>query len=155
MAQRDESPRIFVPPPLIILGTLLTGLWADGRLAFRSPFMLIPLAMGALVVCVGLGTIAAALGVFRKAETRPEPWKPAANLVLKGVYRFTRNPMYLGMLLTYAGFALAFRSVTAAALLLPLFVVIDRVVVAREEAYLTRRFGADYIKYKMEVRRWL
>ena len=155
MPQRDESPRIFVPPPLIILGTLVIGLWIDGRLAFRTPFMVIPLVIGVLIVCVGLAAIGAALGLFRKAGTRAEPWKPAANLVLKGVYRFTRNPMYLGMLLIYAGLALAFRSLTAGALLFPLFFVMDRLVVAREEDYLTRRFGGVYNKYREEVRRWL
>lgn len=63
--------------------------------------------------------------------------------------------MYLGMLLTYAGVAIALQSLMAVLLLLPLFVVIDRFVVRREEAYLQRRFGEAYDKFRLEVRRWL
>lgn len=155
MPRPDASPRIFVPPPLIIFGTLLLGLWADDRLHFEEAFMVLPLAFGGLIAIVGLSLIATALGVFKRAETRPEPWKPAATLVHKGVYRFTRNPMYLGMLLAYLGFALAFLSPTAALLLIPLFLAIDRLIVTREEAYLSDRFGAEYDRYRSEVPRWL
>ena len=150
-----NSPRVFVPPPLIIGGTLLAGLWLDGRLRDAPALMLLPSLVGSAVIAFGLAIILAALGLFRKAETRPEPWQAATTLVRSGVYRFTRNPMYLGMLLTYAGVALALQSPTAGLLLLPLILVIDRAVVAREETYLARRFGPDYERYRGEVRRWL
>lgn len=63
--------------------------------------------------------------------------------------------MYLGMLLTYAGAALALRSPAAGLLIIPVFVVVDRLVVAREEAYLLRKFGTDFEQYRARVRRWL
>ncbi len=63
--------------------------------------------------------------------------------------------MYLGMLLTYAGIAIALRSPTAGILLVPVLAIMDRIVVAREEAYLERRFGESFIRYRSQVRRWL
>lgn len=143
-----------MPPPIVILGTLLVGLYLDGRLRAWPEFMFITTGFGILVIASGLTLIAAALGLFRSFRTRAEPWQPASALVSSGVYRFSRNPMYLGMLLTYAGLATALQSVTAVFLLLPLLVVIDRLVIRREEAYLQRRFGKTYENYRVEVRRW-
>lgn len=120
-----DNPRVRVPPPIVILGTLLMGLYLDGRLTDRPEFMPITLGFGVLAIFSGLGLIAAALGVFRRLRTRVEPWQPASALVSSGVYRFSRNPMYLGMLLTYAGVAIALQSLMAVLLLLPLFVVIE------------------------------
>lgn len=154
MTSTDDSPRVLIPPPLIMLGTLLVGLIVDGRVGLwpdMSPFVF----LGALLAASGAGLIAMALGLFRRADTRPEPWQPASNLVLGGIYRFTRNPMYLGMLLIYGGVAVALESPTAGLLLVPLVVVLDRFVVAREEAYLLRRFGAAYLSYQARVRRWV
>lgn len=151
-----NSPRVFVPPPLIITATLMAGLWVDGRLSDApEPRLLLPLIIGAVILVLGLALIVMALGLFNREKTRPEPWQPATTLVRAGVYRFTRNPMYLGMLLTYAGVALAWQSPAAGLLLIPLFLVIDRAVIAREEKYLAQRFGIDYRQYQSEVRRWI
>ena len=152
---RSESPRIFVPPPLIILLALILGLWIEGRLDNWPEPMLIPMLIGGVISAAGLTIIASALGLFRKAATRPEPWRPASSLVRGGVYRLTRNPMYLGMLLTHAGVALALQSLVALLLIIPAAVIIDRLVIEREEAYLERQFGAEYAKYRTEVRRWI
>ena len=149
-----ESPRVFVPPPVIVAGTLLAGLWFDGRLQTfpRPPLSL--LTDGSVAIAMGLALIGAALGLFRRARTRPEPWQPATELVQTGIYRFTRNPMYFGMLVTYAGVALVLQSPAAGLLLIPLGLVIDRFVIAREETYLRRRFGPSYDAYRSIVRRW-
>lgn len=153
MAEQDH-PRIFIPPPLIIVGTLVAGLAIDGRLTGHADFWL-PIALaGGLIALAGAAVIVVALGLFGAANTRAEPWKPASTLVSRGIYNNTRNPMYLGMLLAYVGGALGFRSVTACLLLIPLVIVFDRVIVAREEAYLTRRFGASYDEYRLRVPRW-
>ncbi len=84
-----------------------------------------------------------------------DPWRASSALVTSGPYRFTRNPMYLGMASLYAGIALAFGLLWSLALLLAVLVVIDRGVIAREERYLERRFGDEYRIYKQQVRRWL
>jgi protein-S-isoprenylcysteine O-methyltransferase Ste14 len=152
----SDTPRVFVPPPLIFTGTLLVGLFADGRLSEGIPPSALGLRLAAAAVALaGLLLIVIALGLFRNRLTRPEPWQPATALVTGGLYRFTRNPMYLGMAALYAGIALLFLSPVAVALLLPVVAIIDRLVIAREEAYLARRFGSAYETYRQSVRRWI
>ena len=147
----DDNPRVFVPPPLMLAAFVGTGLLIDcGPLANR-----LVLAAAVIVGLAGLGLIASALGLFFRSKTRPEPWQPASFLVAAGPYRFTRNPMYLGMILVGLAVALAFSSIAAAMLSLLTALIVDRIVIRREEAYLTRRFGKDYQAYCDKVRRWL
>lgn len=148
---QDDNPRVRVPPPLIFAGLVALGLVID-----RAPFRPGPAQLaGAALGAAGFALIAVALGLFAGAGTRAEPWQPASRLVDRGVYRFTRNPMYLGMGLLSLGVALAFSSLAGALLALAALIIVDRAVVTREEAYLKRRFGADYIAYTRRVRRWL
>lgn len=151
MTTSEDNPRVRVPPPLIFAGFLALGLVID-RDAFRAgPAQLAGVALAA----AGIALIAISLGLFAGAKTRPEPWQPASSLVDRGLYRFTRNPMYLGMALLSLGVALAFSSLAGVLLALAALAIIDRTVVTREEAYLTRRFGAEYSAYTRRVRRWL
>ncbi|QNM83331.1 isoprenylcysteine carboxylmethyltransferase family protein [Sphingomonas sabuli] len=146
-----DNPRVFVPPPLMMAGLVGAGLAIDGA----------PIASGIVLVAAlvvglaGLGLIAAALGLFRQKQTRPEPWREASFLVAAGPYRFTRNPMYLGMTLIGLAVAIGLTSLAAALFALLGALIIDRFVIAREEAYLIRRFGDDYRGYRARVRRWL
>jgi len=111
--------------------------------------------LGYGVVGLGLGLAVWSLAVMLRAGTDPRPDKPDAALLERGPFRFSRNPVYLGFLLVAAGLALRWAdawcwlAVAACALLL------DRLVVAREEAYLRSRFGAAYAGYARRVRRWV
>jgi protein-S-isoprenylcysteine O-methyltransferase Ste14 len=127
------------------------GLLIDRGPRATDATLLVAIALG----LVGLGLITAALGLFHRRKTRPEPWRPASSLVAAGPYRYTRNPMYLGMTLVGLAVALAFASVPGALLTLLAAFIVDRAVIRREEAYLRRRFGADYDAYRQQVRRWL
>ena len=147
----EDNPRVFVPPPLILAAFVGVGLLIDGGPVATSPVLAVALILG----LAGLGLIASALGLFFQSKTRPEPWRGSGFLVAAGPYRFTRNPMYLGMILVALAVALAFSSVAAALLTLLAALIVDRVVIRREEAYLTRRFGKDYLAYREKVRRWL
>ncbi len=150
----NDSPRIFVPPPLMFTVAVAMGVCLDGN-PFQRAHVIHPLQFGGIAFALpGIFLIGAALGLFRRSHTRPEPWEPASALVTGGLYRFTRNPMYLGMALASAGMALFFESLIAAGLLTIVIAVMDRVVIAREEAYLLRRFGAEYAAYRDQVRRW-
>lgn len=145
------SPRVLVSPPLIFAGLLGAGLVIDGN---WHDFGLPQLFAIALLVAALL-LIGSALDLFRRAHTRPEPWQPASSLVVSGTYRFTRNPMYLGMAMLSLAVAIFFQSVAGSVLTLIALGLIDRFVVRREEAYLERRFGNPYRSYKQQVRRWL
>ena len=147
----EDNPRVFVPPPLMFAALVGVGLLVDGgpRAGGLQIFAAVVLA------ATGFGLVAAALGLFARSGTRAEPWRPASALVASGLYRHTRNPMYLGMSFLGLAIALAFTSVTAALLTILAAFIVDRTVIAREEAYLERRFGANYREYRKRVRRWL
>lgn len=147
----EDSPRIFLPPPLMLAAFVGVGLLIDGGQMATG----LALAVAMIVGLAGLGLIASALGLFFRSKTRPEPWRGASFLVAAGPYRFTRNPMYLGMILVGLAVALAFSSVAAAILTLLAALIVDRIVIRREEAYLTRHFGDEYRAYIGRVRRWL
>lgn len=155
MSRREDNPRIYVPPPVLTAVVLLAGLHVDGRLAGAPETGPAVRILGALLVAVGVLLIAGALGLFWKKGARPEPWAPATTMVTSGLYAWTRNPMYLGMLTVYAGVALYLVSPTAGLLLVPLILIVDRMIIPREEAYLTRRFGDAYAAYCGKTRRWL
>lgn len=146
-----DNPRVFVPPPLIFGGLLLIGLLVDRSKETDALMQIAGVATG----LTGLALIAVALGLFRSSKTRPEPWQPTSALVVSGIFRMTRNPMYLGMAVLSLGIALFFASLPAVLLTALAVLIIDRWVIAREEAYLTRRFGEPYAAYRRKVRRWL
>ncbi|QIK95572.1 isoprenylcysteine carboxylmethyltransferase family protein [Sphingomonas sp. HDW15A] len=152
--QDQDNPGVVVPPPLLIFAALLVGLAIDPGLRIWPAIKIETALPAAFLGTAGIAIGAIALGLFKHFKTRPEPWKPASALVTTGVYSFTRNPMYLGMLLIYAAIALLFRSVSAGVLLIPLILALDQLVIRREEQYLGRRFGPQYEEYRRHVRRW-
>jgi protein-S-isoprenylcysteine O-methyltransferase Ste14 len=113
------------------------------------------LGTGAVLAAAALGLATGALGRFRRAGTAVEPWRPSTALVTGGVYRFTRNPIYLALAVLYAGSALALDSVVALSLLPPLLALVQVGVIRREERYLEAKFGDEYRRYKASVRRWV
>lgn len=156
MSGRDH-PGVIAPPPLIYLGFLLAG-WGLGRLAGLPAIggdAVARVAVAGLLIGVGLALELWAIGAFRRRRTAVQPWKPSTALVAEGPYRFSRNPIYLGFAVTYLGLALALNSWLALALLVPCLLVVDRGVIAREERYLSAKFGASYDTYRGRVRRWI
>lgn len=156
MSGRDH-PGVIAPPPLIYLGFLLAG-WGLGRLAGLPSIggdAVARMVVAGLLVGVGLALELWAIGAFRRRRTAVQPWKPSTALVAEGPYRFSRNPIYLGFAVTYLGLALALNSWLALALLVPCLLVVDRGVIAREERYLSAKFGASYDAYRGRVRRWI
>ena len=151
----DNSPQVRFPPPFVFLGFLLLGLLADRLFGLDYGAPAAVRIIGGIAAAVAIGLVGAALGLFRRAGNNPEPWKETGTLITNGVYRFTRNPMYLAMALLHLGIAMILASPGAVVGLLLAVIVIDRAVIAREEAYLARVFGADYNAYRLKVRRWL
>ncbi len=157
MAVEPDSAGVRLPPPFIYLGALLCGL-AAGRFVALSYFGIdrwLLVATGALLCAAGAVMMLAAAGLFRRLGTNIPPSRPTTLIATTGPYRWTRNPMYLGMALVYVGIAVGFDGAIALALLPLVLIVIQRQVIAREERYLEAKFGDDYRRYKAEVRRWL
>ena len=93
--------------------------------------------------------------MFRRARTSPIPIRPTTALVTNGPYRFSRNPMYLSLVLLYVGLALRLNDFWVLALAPVVIVLVHYLAIVREEQYLERKFGQEYLDYKARVRRWL
>jgi protein-S-isoprenylcysteine O-methyltransferase Ste14 len=149
---------VIVRPPLLFLAALVIGFVLDRllRLPFPVPGIdLVHWIIGSSLILIGLALAAAGIRNFSRARTSFLSIKPTRALVTTGIHGWTRNPIYLGMFLIYGGIGVAAQSLWILILALPLAITIRLGVVAREEAYLERRFGDAYLDYKARVRRWL
>jgi len=146
-----------IPPPVV---TVLIGgaMWFVARQSASPQLsLMVRLAASVAIALVG-GTIALAAELeYRRARTTINPFKPERTtaLITSGMYRFTRNPIYVGLTLILLGWAAFLCS--AWALLGPVAFVlyIDRLQIAPEERALAAKFGAAYTEYTARVRRWL
>jgi protein-S-isoprenylcysteine O-methyltransferase Ste14 len=150
-----DNPGFLVPPPLTYLLTLVLGLVLDRR--SHVPFL--PRGVARILGWPLLGGGVLLNGWFnltmRRADTPINPRKPVSKLTTEGPFRYTRNPAYLSLTMVYAGIALL-RNALWAILLLPLVLfAIQRDQIEREERYLERTFGEEYLAYKEKVRRWV
>ena len=150
-----DSPQVIAPPPLIFLGGLAIGItlhWLK-----PLPFLPenVPLPLGVALIAISVLLVVTAIRAFIKAKTNIDVRKPTTSIVVTGPYRFTRNPIYLSMALLVLGIAVWMNESWILMALLPVLMLIRFGVIAREEAYLTEKFGAEYLEYKSKVRRWL
>jgi protein-S-isoprenylcysteine O-methyltransferase Ste14 len=152
---KQDTAGVIAPPPLIYLAGLVIGLGL-GYLA-PTPFLprSIAYGLGAVLILIAASIIISARRMMLRAGTAIKPTIPTTALVITGPFRFTRNPLYVGATLFYVGIAVTARSLWALALLLVVLAVMQRGVIDREERYLERRFGTDYVRYKERVRRWI
>jgi protein-S-isoprenylcysteine O-methyltransferase Ste14 len=152
------DPGIRFPPPLMFALGLAAGIALD-RYVLAWPLVGASHAHWLYAPAAGFGLVAiwlvgSALGIFHRAGTDPRPWREDSALVVDGIYRQTRNPMYVGMAAAYVAITLALDAAWPLLTLVPVLLVIRNHVVLREEAYLRKRFGPAYFDYCLRVRRW-
>ena len=158
-AERPRSPGVKFPPPTLFVVGWLVG-WAleanvvRFRLLSGDPGASLVVA-GTVLIAAGLVVIASGLLTFFRARTAIMPHHAASRLVTHGPYRFTRNPMYLGMSLLHAGLALRANMGWPLVLLPLVLLALVRLVIGREERYLASAFGTEYDEYRRRVRRWI
>ena len=146
-----------VPPPVVWL-VFAAAMFGVTHLATSLTFP-IP---GRFTVALLLGAVGAAMAVagvmaFRSKRTTVNPLTPSASssLVSGGIYRFSRNPMYLGLLLVLAGWALYLSNVPAAMLVPAFSAYMTRYQIKPEERALSAKFGPEFARYMAQVRRWV
>ena len=142
-------------PPLIMGGFLVLGL----VIHFVYPVSVIPRSLGPwlgtpLILLSGL-IVVSAFRALRRGETTFDVRESTTNIVSDGVFQYSRNPMYLSGLLLYVGLAFLINSLWILVLSIPLAIVIQKGVIEREEQYLERKFGEEYLSYMKRVRRWI
>jgi protein-S-isoprenylcysteine O-methyltransferase Ste14 len=145
-----------IHPPLFFFSALLLGVVLDDRVHALPVFGggswrwsgLAPVLIGAILIGTGRRVMVA-------RGTNVNPTQPTTAIVESGPFRFTRNPLYVGLTVLYVGLSLLFNTWWSLFLLVPVGVVMHHLVVRREEAYLERKFGDTYIAYCRRVRRYL
>jgi protein-S-isoprenylcysteine O-methyltransferase Ste14 len=147
-----DTAQVIIRPPLGWALAIIAGF----ALNWLIPLPFVPAAvpagwLGGAVFVLALALFAWAINTITQAGSNV----PTTSIVDTGPYRFTRNPIYLGMMLGLVGLAIAFDNLWLIVTLVPFFLVIRYGVVAREEAYLARKFGEVYRRYRARVRRWL
>ena len=150
----QDPPGVIAPPPVIVAGFLAVGIALDG-LAWTVPiYEPVRFLGGGGLLIAGLSLMAAAMRAFRDAGTPIETRFPSATVVTQGPYAHKRNPIYVAMLLAYAGVGVLLSAPAVVALLPLLFAVLHFGVVRREEHYLECKFGDRYLRYRYSVPRW-
>ena len=144
--------------PDIVLIIVAVVMWV---VSLVSPSFYLPFAArvtaGAALVVLGLGVVQAAGVFFRRANTTVDPKRPASasSLIVTGMFRCSRNPVYLGMTLVLFGWAVFLSNALSIALVAVFVAYITRFQIIPEERALSSRFGAEYASYKTRVRRWI
>ena len=161
MAQTERPiphPGVKFPPPFLFAAGFL-GAWLAHR---RWPIAILPeswrgagAAAGVIAVVMAVAILGWAFATFLRHRTAILPHRPASRVVRDGPYRWTRNPMYVSMTLTYLGLALITNALLPLLVLPLVLVLLVRFVIRREERYLASAFGDDYTAYCRDVRRWL
>jgi protein-S-isoprenylcysteine O-methyltransferase Ste14 len=154
--EKTSGVRVF--PPLIAAVGILIGL----GLTFVMPVPIVEppttrILFGLGIVSVVLWVLLAASAnvTFRRVRTPVNPYAPTTALAVGGPFRFSRNPMYLGLVLLVVGIALVMNSMWLVLLAVPVMLLLRNLVIVQEERYLEDKFGDDYRAYKQRVRRWL
>ncbi len=152
-----DGASVRIPPPLVYLAALIAGGLVHRYLVPLSLDLPrgVRFAAAAVAAAIGFGVMAAAVGSFRRTGQVPAPWKTTPEIVSTGVYRVTRNPMYVGMALLQAGYGIARANGWTIALVPVVLAVVYATAVRHEEAYLEEKFGDAYLEYKSSVRRWI
>ncbi len=145
------------PPPLVYLAAVIAGALLHAYfLPLQFEFATgARIAVATAIAMLGIAIMLGAVGLFKRTGPDPKPWKTTPEIISTGVYRFTRNPMYVGMALIQTGIGIGFANGWIVALVPPVLVVIHAIAIRPEEAYLESKFGESYTEYKKSVRRWL
>jgi protein-S-isoprenylcysteine O-methyltransferase Ste14 len=156
MSENSETAQVLVRPPVAWAVAVVSGFALDSL----EPLPFVPEdwpggLIGAVAFVLALALALWAMDTMTTAGTNVPTNRPTTAMVEGGPYRFTRNPIYLGMFGGLIGLGIAFDTFWLPAMLVPFALVIRYGVVAREEAYLERKFGEDYRGYRRRVRRWL
>jgi len=153
--KNSDKANVVAFPPLLFGATLVIGV----LLSYLFPTPLLSpttaLVIGLVLLISGVITLLLAFQGMIQHKTTIHPKGATTAIVSNGLYRYTRNPMYLSLTLIYVGVSVATNAWWGLLLLIPLLLVVQKGIVEREEQYLTQKFGEEYLSYKSQVRRWL
>ena len=152
----EDRPSVPIHPPTVLFAALVLGyvirLFVGGRMPLPRAFAE---GVGGALILVSLGLVISAVSRFAEEGETLKPDTPSRSLLREGPYRFSRNPIYLAMMLFGTGFGVATSNIWIILTTLSFGVLLHFLVIKPEENYLSRRFGEEYDEYKRIVRRWI
>jgi protein-S-isoprenylcysteine O-methyltransferase Ste14 len=155
---RHDSPGVKILPPFVFLGGLIAGYivwWFWPVPIMPGSWSLAIRTAGGVAIVLGFWVMLSAVAMFSRIGEDPNPMEPTKALTFEGPYRFTRNPMYLGMALILGGLAMLGNALWPLVALVPVIWIIRTQVIDKEERYLEAKFGSEYVAFRSRVRRWL
>ncbi len=156
-SETTDGAAVRFPPPFVPLIALGVGLLLQ-FFVYALPFPLhgaLRFGLAGVLIVAGVGFLMMAMKLFSGTGQDPKPWESTPEIIATGIYRFTRNPMYVSMGLLQAGIGVALANVWVVGLVPVTWATIYMIAIRHEEAYLERKFGAAYTNYKESVRRWI
>ena len=157
MLPNERGARVRFPPPLIFLGAILLGVLVQ-RKGMRLSLPFAPglrVAASILILACGVSLVISARIWFTRTGQSPIPWKPTPELILRGPYRFTRNPMYVGVTLVVIGLGIVLNNLWISLFAGPALLAVHFIAVLPEERYLAEKFGESYRSFLAQVRRYV
>ena len=152
-----DGAQVRFPPPLVFLGAIVLGVIVQRKamalsLSFAPGFRV---TAGVLILVCAVSLVASARILFKHTGQNPIPWKPTPELIFQGPYRFTRNPMYVGVTLFVIGLGLTLNNLWISLFAAPALLVVHFIAALPEERYLASKFGESYRSFAAQVRRYL
>jgi protein-S-isoprenylcysteine O-methyltransferase Ste14 len=154
-AEASDRPGVLAPPPLLYGAGLILGLLLEWAVPLSGLPGWVSWPLGALLLAAGSVLGGWFLASFRRAGTPVDVRRSTTTIVTGGPFRFSRNPGYLSLTVMYIGIAVLADALWPLFLLPAIVIVVQRTVIEREERYLERTFGDDYLRYKRRTRRWI
>jgi len=158
MEQKSAHSSIWYTTDFMILTAVAAGLVLENFVLEFGPLPVsstLRLGLGGLLILVGILLIIFAKYEFHKSKQPSMPGKPTTKIVKSGIFKYSRNPLYLGIVIAFAGVGVMFDMVWFILLDIPLGMVFNKVLIVPEERYLSENFGEEYLLYMRNVRRWL
>lgn len=153
-AADKHGPGVRIPPPVLTAAVILIAYLLDFYFPFPISESSLVIPGVALITLACLIALIAVIGFF-KFKTHVEPWKPTSTIISSGVYRLSRNPIYLAFAIINVGMGFLLNSGWILLSVVALIPLLQLMVISREERYLEAKFGEDYLQYKRRVRRWI
>jgi protein-S-isoprenylcysteine O-methyltransferase Ste14 len=157
MKNKKDSPGVYIPPPLFYVLIFLVAIFVQKKVPIDDSLFHLQITkiIGILFLVISLFFLVTSLIKFFQSKNTLILIKPASSLQTNGIYSISRNPMYVGLAIVYLGITCLIGNWWNIILFPLLLLVIQEYIIKKEENYLERAFGENYLDYKSRVRRWL
>jgi len=154
---KPDNPGVVIPPPFFYAVTFIAAIFIQSRIPINFGFFrsVIANALGIILLVSSLFFLIRSLKQFFGSKNTVMTIRPATSLQTSGIYNLTRNPMYTGLAIVYLGLSCLIGNWWNLILFPVLVLIVQKFIIKREEKYLERAFGKEYLEYKLKVRRWL